>query len=145
MSSLDGAVAAAESVPAAVLVTGGLIGGYATARVTGVRPLGGVVCPAPKGAFSAYPSVMGLLGGEVQGVPPSTTTELAALFCDKAEVAVVPGEAFGPSGFLRLYYAMGDDDLAEGLRRLQEFLGSAAGAPATAPWTPRTRWPRPCS
>ncbi|GEO94972.1 hypothetical protein [Kocuria turfanensis] len=69
MSALDGAVAAAESVPAAVLVTGGLIGGYATARATGVRPLGGAVLAAA-GAAAAHswwhrggPATTAALGG----------------------------------------------------------------------------------
>jgi len=54
-------------------------------------------------------------------VTPSNTLELADLILDKCEVAVVPGEAFGPSGYIRLSYALGDDDLAEGIRRLQKF------------------------
>ena len=52
---------------------------------------------------------------------PTTTLELADLILEHAEVAVVPGEAFGPSGYLRLSYALGDDDIAEGVARLAEF------------------------
>ncbi|WP_225753338.1 pyridoxal phosphate-dependent aminotransferase [Actinotalea sp. Marseille-Q4924] len=85
----------------------------------------GVVCPTPKGAFYAYPSVEGLLGRTIRGVTPTTSAELAALILDEVEVAVVPGEAFGPSGFLRLSYALGDDDLVEGVQRLQTLLGEA--------------------
>ena len=84
-----------------------------------LNEIDGVVCPEPTGAFYAYPSVKGLLGREVDGVTPQTTTELAELVLDKAEVAVVPGEAFGSPGYLRLSYALGDDDLAEGVGRLQ--------------------------
>jgi aspartate aminotransferase len=84
-----------------------------------LNEIDGVVCPDPKGAFYAYPSVKGLLGREVDGVTPQTTTELAEVVLDKAEVAVVPGEAFGSPGYLRLSYALGDDDLAEGIHRLQ--------------------------
>jgi aspartate aminotransferase len=84
-----------------------------------LNEIDGVVCPDPKGAFYVYPSVKGLLGREVDGVTPQTTTELAELVLDKAEVAVVPGEAFGSPGYLRLSYALGDDDLAEGIHRLQ--------------------------
>ncbi len=80
----------------------------------------GVVCPLPKGAFYAYPSVKGLLGREYDGVAARSSAELAGLILDKAEVAVVPGEAFGSPGYLRLSYALGDDDLVEGVTRLQK-------------------------
>ncbi|CAL8899229.1 pyridoxal phosphate-dependent aminotransferase [Kocuria varians] len=91
--------------------------------VEGLNAIDGVNCPVPTGAFYAYPDVTGLLGREFDGVRPETSAELAELILEKAEVAVVPGEAFGPSGYLRLSYALGDDDLAEGLARLQKFLG----------------------
>ena len=79
----------------------------------------GVTVPNPLGAFYVYPDVRGLLGREWQGVTPTTTLELADLILEKAEVAVVPGEAFGPSGYLRLSYALGDEALLEGIQRLQ--------------------------
>ena len=85
----------------------------------------GVVCPSPQGAFYAYPSVEGVLGRSIRGRVPTTSAELAALILEEAEVAVVPGEAFGPSGFVRLSYALGDDDLVEGVRRIQDLLGEA--------------------
>jgi aspartate/methionine/tyrosine aminotransferase len=85
----------------------------------------GVNCPTPQGAFYVYPDVRGVLGKEIAGVRPATSAELAALILDKSEVAIVPGEAFGPSGFVRLSYALGDDDLAEGVGRIQELLGTA--------------------
>ncbi|RYG69362.1 pyridoxal phosphate-dependent aminotransferase, partial [bacterium] len=85
----------------------------------------GVVIPAPQGAFYAYPSVEGVLGRTIRGVTPTTSAELAALILDEIEVAVVPGEAFGPSGFLRLSYALGDDDLVEGVSRIQRLLAEA--------------------
>jgi aspartate/methionine/tyrosine aminotransferase len=85
----------------------------------------GVVCPTPLGAFYAYPSVAGLLGRELRGRRPTTSAELAAIALDEVEVAVVPGEAFGPSGYLRLSYALGDDDLVEGVGRLAELFGEA--------------------
>jgi aspartate aminotransferase len=97
-------------------------------RQTIVRMLNeipGVVCPEPEGAFYAYPSVKGLLGKEIRGKRPQTSSELAALILDEAEVAVVPGEAFGTEGYLRLSYALGDDDLIEGVGRLQKLLGEA--------------------
>jgi aspartate/methionine/tyrosine aminotransferase len=85
-----------------------------------LNEIDGVVCPEPQGAFYAYPSVKGLLGREIDGVIPTTSAELAELLLDKAEVAAVPGEAFGTPGYLRLSYALGDDDLVEGITRLQK-------------------------
>ena len=79
----------------------------------------GVVTPTPEGAFYVYPDVTGLLGREWSGVTPTTSLELADLILEQAEVAVVPGEAFGPSGYLRLSYALGDEPLLEGVQRLQ--------------------------
>ncbi|WP_138442205.1 pyridoxal phosphate-dependent aminotransferase [Sinomonas susongensis] len=95
------------------------------AMVERLSSIPGVNCPTPHGAFYAYPDVRGLLGKEIAGVRPTTSGQLAALILDKVEVAIVPGEAFGPSGFVRLSYALGDDDLAEGVGRIQEFLGTA--------------------
>ena len=94
-------------------------------RLTMVRMLNdipGVECPEPTGAFYAYPSVKGVLGREVAGRTPSTSAELAEVILDEAEVAVVPGEAFGAPGYLRLSYALGDEDLAEGVGRIQKLL-----------------------
>ncbi len=85
----------------------------------------GVVCPMPRGAFYAYPSVEGVLGRTIRGRVPRTSAELAALILDEVEVAVVPGEAFGPSGFLRLSYALADEDLVEGVRRIGTLLAEA--------------------
>jgi aspartate aminotransferase len=91
--------------------------------VSMLNEIDGVVCPDPKGAFYAYPSVQGLLGRTFDGVTPTTSAELAELMLDKAEVAAVPGEAFGSPGYLRFSYALGDDDLTEGITRLQKLLG----------------------
>ncbi|WP_182546255.1 pyridoxal phosphate-dependent aminotransferase [Halosaccharopolyspora lacisalsi] len=85
----------------------------------------GVSCPEPKGAFYVYPSVKDLLGSEIRGVRPQTSTELAELVLEQAEVAVVPGEAFGTPGYFRMSYALGDDDLAEGVSRMAALLGEA--------------------
>ena len=87
-----------------------------------LRQIDGVSLPTPTGAFYAYPNVEGLLGREIRGSVPTTSAELAGLILNEAEVAVVPGEAFGPSGYLRLSYALGDDDLAEGVGRIQDLL-----------------------
>ncbi|TCC58820.1 pyridoxal phosphate-dependent aminotransferase [Kribbella pittospori] len=94
-------------------------------RQTMVRLLNeipGVECPEPTGAFYAYPSVKGVLGKEINGRTPSSSAELAEIILDQAEVAVVPGEAFGAPGYLRLSYALGDADLAEGVGRIAKLL-----------------------
>src|SRR4051794_10053720 len=94
-------------------------------RQTIVRMLNeipGVECPEPTGAFYAYPSVKGVLGRKVADRTPTTSAELAEVILDAAEVAVVPGEAFGAPGYLRLSYALGDEDLAEGVGRIQKLL-----------------------
>ncbi|HET8971027.1 MAG TPA: pyridoxal phosphate-dependent aminotransferase [Candidatus Nanopelagicales bacterium] len=83
----------------------------------------GVTCPLPEGAFYVFPSVKGVLGRDIGGRTATTSAELAALILDQAEVAVVPGEAFGAPGYLRLSYALGDDALAEGATRIARLLG----------------------
>jgi aspartate aminotransferase len=85
----------------------------------------GVVCPLPEGAFYCYPSVKGVLGREIAGRRPASTTELAELLLEEADVAVVPGEAFGTPGYFRLSCALGDADLAEGISRIGKLLGQA--------------------
>jgi aspartate/methionine/tyrosine aminotransferase len=85
----------------------------------------GVVCPTPTGAFYVYPSVKGVLGKEIRGKRPQTSAELATLILDEVEVAAVPGEAFGPSGYLRFSYALSDEDIVEGIGRVAKLLGEA--------------------
>ncbi|GAA3244421.1 pyridoxal phosphate-dependent aminotransferase [Nonomuraea helvata] len=85
----------------------------------------GVFCPEPKGAFYAYPSVKELIGKELRGKRPQSSGELAELILEEAEVAVVPGEAFGTPGYFRLSYALGDDDLVEGVSRMGKLLSEA--------------------
>jgi aspartate aminotransferase len=85
----------------------------------------GVTCPTPHGAFYVFPSVRELLGTSIRGRRPATSVELAALVLDEAEVAVVPGEAFGAPGYFRLSYALGDDDLRTGVTRMGELLAEA--------------------
>jgi aspartate aminotransferase len=87
--------------------------------VAELNKIDGVICPTPEGAFYVYPDVTGLLGRSWNGVTPTTSLELADLILEEADVAVVPGEAFGPSGYLRLSYALGDAPLLEGIQRLQ--------------------------
>ncbi|MGH3517657.1 MAG: pyridoxal phosphate-dependent aminotransferase [Haloechinothrix sp.] len=83
----------------------------------------GVECPTPEGAFYAYPSVQALLGKELRGVTPTNTVELADLILEHAEVAVVPGEAFGTPGYFRFSYALAESDLVEGVSRVAKLLG----------------------
>ena len=85
----------------------------------------GVECPTPTGAFYVYPSVKGILGKEIRGKRPQTSAELATLILEEVEVAAVPGEAFGPSGYLRFSYATSDEDIVEGITRVQKLLGEA--------------------
>ena len=91
-----------------------------TTMVTMLNEIDGILCPTPHGAFYAYPSVKGLLGRDHGGQRIDTSAELAEYILEKAEVAVVPGEAFGSPGYVRLSYALGDDDLVEGVARLQK-------------------------
>jgi aspartate aminotransferase len=86
----------------------------------------GVECPEPLGAFYCFPSVKGVLGRTLRGRTPQSSTELAEIVLDEAEVAVVPGEAFGAPGYFRMSYALGDDDLVEGITRLQKLLDDAS-------------------
>ncbi|PRB71422.1 pyridoxal phosphate-dependent aminotransferase [Arthrobacter sp. MYb213] len=93
------------------------------AIVQGLNAIDGLHCPMPDGAFYAYSDVRGLLGRKIRGVVNNTSAELAAFILEQAEVAVVPGEAFGPSGYIRMSYALGDADLAEGVSRMAKLLG----------------------
>ncbi len=85
----------------------------------------GVTCPLPEGAFYVYPSVKGLIGKTIRGKEITTSADLADVILDEVEVAVVPGEAFGTPGYLRLSYAIGDDDIVEGVTRMAALLGEA--------------------
>jgi aspartate aminotransferase len=82
----------------------------------------GVTCIEPQGAFYCFPSVQNVLGREIAGRTVDTTLDLADVILSEAKVAVVPGEAFGSPGYLRLSFALGDEDLVEGVHRLQELL-----------------------
>jgi len=85
----------------------------------------GVFCPTPTGAFYVYPSVKGVLGKKIRGKCPQTSAELATLILEEVEVAAVPGEAFGPSGYLRFSYALSDADIVEGIGRVKKLLSEA--------------------
>jgi aspartate/methionine/tyrosine aminotransferase len=95
------------------------------AMTTMLNDIPGVICPLPEGAFYCYPSVKGVLGKELAGTRPASTAELAEVILDHADVAVVPGEAFGTPGYFRLSCALGDSDLEEGITRLGKLLVQA--------------------
>ncbi|HEY2296829.1 MAG TPA: pyridoxal phosphate-dependent aminotransferase [Jatrophihabitans sp.] len=95
------------------------------AIVSALSDIPGVVCPEPLGAFYVYPSVKGLLGKPLRGRVATTSTELATVILEEAEVAVVPGEAFGTPGYIRMSYALGDDDLAEGVARIAKLVADS--------------------
>jgi len=84
--------------------------------------IGGLTVPVPRGAFYAYPSVEALIGRTLRGSLIDSSAALAGLVLEHAEVAVVPGEAFGRSGFIRLSYATGDEAIAEGVGRMAALL-----------------------
>jgi aspartate/methionine/tyrosine aminotransferase len=86
----------------------------------------GVTCLEPQGAFYAFPSFQRVLGRTIRGRRPGNVMELAELILEEARVAIVPGEAFGAPGYARLSYALGDEDLAEGIARIAKLLQEAA-------------------
>jgi aspartate aminotransferase len=88
--------------------------------VSELNKIPGWVAPMPEGAFYVYSDVRGLLGREWGGKRINTSLELCDYILDTAEVALVPGEAFGPSGYVRMSYALGDEALLEGIQRLQK-------------------------
>ncbi len=85
----------------------------------------GVTCPLPEGAFYVYPSVKDLMGTTLRGTVIESSAQLAGLILDEVEVAVVPGEAFGTPGYLRLSYATSDGDITEGVGRMATLLAEA--------------------
>jgi len=82
----------------------------------------GVECLEPQGAFYCFPSFRGVLGRELGGRTPMSSLELCELALEEAKVAMVPGEAFGAPGYARMSFALGDEDLVEGLERLTKLL-----------------------
>jgi hypothetical protein len=94
-----------------------------------LNEIDGVTCVEPEGAFYAFPSVKGLLGRSHPGGRSGEQRRAGRAGCiDEAKVAVVPGEAFGAPGYFRMSYALGDDDLVEGVSRLAKLFGEAREA-----------------
>lgn len=84
--------------------------------------ISGVETVEPEGAFYVFPSFAGVLGQTINGHHITSTMQLAEILLDEVKVAIVPGEAFGAPGFLRLSYALGEDDLVEGIGRVADFI-----------------------
>ena len=79
----------------------------------------GVTCLKPQGAFYAFPSFERVLSRPGM---PDNTSDLAGWILDEVQVAIVPGEAFAGPGYARLSFALGDDDLGEGIGRIADLL-----------------------
>ena len=82
----------------------------------------GVTCIEPQGAFYCFPRVDGLFGRDLGGRTCNSGLELADHVLSAAKVAFVPGEAFGAPGYARFSFALGDDDIVEGIRRFGELV-----------------------
>ncbi len=119
------AVAALTGDLSAVAEMRAAFGRRKTTMTRMLNEMRGVICPEPQGAFYCYPSVKGLLGTDVGGRRAATSAELAELLLEEAEIAVVPGEAFGTPGYFRLSAALSDADLEEGLTRMAKLVGQA--------------------
>ena len=83
----------------------------------------GLTCMEPQGAFYCFPSFAGVLGREIAGRRPADTLELCEVLLEEVKVAIVPGEAFGAPGYARMSFALGDDDIEEGVSRVAKVLG----------------------
>ena len=85
-----------------------------------LNEINGFVCPEPGGAFYVYPSVKKVLGKTINGKTINSSLDLANIALEEVDVALVPGEAFGTPGYIRMSYALSDKDLVEGVTRLQK-------------------------
>ena len=88
-----------------------------------LNEIDGVDCYEPQGAFYCFPSFEEILGRSIAGTKVDSAHVLAEVILEKAKVAIVPGEGFGAPGYARLSYALGDDDLVEGIGRIADLLG----------------------
>ncbi len=82
----------------------------------------GVECLEPQGAFYAFPSLKGLIGRKIANRQVDSTLDLATIVLEEANVAFVPGEAFGAPGYARFSFALGIDDLVDGINRVTELV-----------------------
>jgi aspartate aminotransferase len=118
LAALEGGLACVDEMRTAFARRATLIHGL-------LNDIPGVECMEPQGAFYAFPSFEGVLGKDIGGVRPTTTSELADVILDKAKVAIVPGEAFAAPGYARLSFAISDDDITEGVGRIADLLAKA--------------------
>ncbi|HEX5616005.1 MAG TPA: pyridoxal phosphate-dependent aminotransferase [Acidimicrobiia bacterium] len=118
LAAVSGDLAAVAEMRAAFERRGALMHGM-------LAKIPGVTCLEPQGAFYCFPSFAGVLGKELAGARVRTSLELCEVLLEHAKVAIVPGEAFGAPGYARLSFALGDDDLGEGVRRIAELLETA--------------------
>lgn len=88
--------------------------------------LPGVSCPTPEGAFYVFPRVEALFSRPYKGKPLADSTGLALFLLEEAQVAAVPGSAFGAEGFLRLSYATSMENLVKSMDRIEEALSRLA-------------------
>jgi aspartate/methionine/tyrosine aminotransferase len=105
-----------------------MVAAYDRRRTTihdGLSAIDGITCMEPEGAFYAFPSFEGVLGRTIGGRMVVDTLALSEVLLEEAKVAVVPGEAFGTPGYARLSFALGDDDLVEGVERIAALLRTA--------------------
>ena len=114
LAAVSGDLSAVHMMRAAFERRGGIMHGM-------LNDIPGVSCIAPQGAFYCFANMTGLLGRQLSGHTASNTMELADIILSQAKVAFVPGEAFGSPGYARFSFAMGDDDMIEGIRRIAEF------------------------
>lgn len=87
-----------------------------------LNDISGITCLEPEGAFYCYPNVTGLIGKTFNGKTANNSMELADIILSEVKVAIVPGEAFGTSGYARFSFALGDADLEEGIRRIADLV-----------------------
>ncbi len=127
-SHLSSNVANVSQIAALAALEGGLESAHAMREafdrrrlrmVSMLRSTAGVQLVEPQGAFYAFPDVTELM--EKKGI--SSSLDLATVLLEEIEIAAVPGDAFGAPGFLRFSFALSDENLEEGLTRLQEWAG----------------------
>ncbi len=116
------AVAALEGDLSAVMEMRAAFDRRRQVMTTMLNAIDGITCAEPEGAFYCFANVQGLLGRSIAGRISESSAELSAYLLEAVKVAVVPGEAFGAPGFVRLSYALNDADLAEGLERVAQFV-----------------------
>ncbi len=84
----------------------------------------GITCRRPEGAFYVFPQVAGLIGRKTPaGETLADDLALARWLLEEAEVAVVPGAAFGASPYIRISYATATELLEEACRRIAAAVG----------------------